>query len=547
MGSMSLKGKGFARQARLGLQIAGVGLVTGLFAGIVVTLYNAVAAYAESFAQEYFTFFRTHPAFIPLLFSALFLGAIITGGVTRVLPVIRGSGIPQTEGASRGLMRFRWYQVLTGMFAASLFSIFMGLSVGAEGPSIMIGGACGSGASDLFRGKAVIRRYHVTGGACAGLAVAFNAPFTGMVFAFEEAHKRFTPEVVICSFSSVIVAVIVRNVLRPLMGLSVGSALHTYSFAGMPAFDLPFLGIVFLCAVIVALAGVAFYFLLIFSKKLFAKFTCCKGLFRAVIPFLFAGACGLFTVYAMGGGHIFIEALGSGGNLNSPYSMPAWALILAVVLIKFIATAVNTGAGIPGGAFIPMLSIGAGLGALCNLVCLKAGMDPVYSDALVVICMATFFATVVKSPITGIVMVSELTWSFAFLLPVVVGVAVGYVTGSIFRTEPLYDKLLDDMMEDERKLHPPVKVTARFRVHGNAAAAGRCVRDVLWPNGALVVLVERGGDKIAPNGNTQLLEGDLITVKCQTADREEFIGSIVSTVGEYVEEDPYTSASPRSE
>ncbi len=532
------KRKGFARQARLGLQIAGVGIVTGLFVGVVVTLYNTVAAYAEHFAQEYFTFFRTRPAFLPLLFLALFLGAVITGGVTRVLPVIRGSGIPQTEGASRGLMRFRWYQVLTGMFAASLFSIFMGLSVGAEGPSIMIGGACGSGASDLFRGKAVVRRYHVTGGACAGLAVAFNAPFTGMVFAFEEAHKRFTPEVVICSFSSVIVAVIVRNVLRPLMGLSVGSAFSTYSFAGMPAFDLKFLGIVFLAAVIVALAGVAFYFLVIFCKKLFQKFGFHKGWFRAVIPFLFAGACGLFTVYAMGGRHIFIEALGSGGSLESPYSLPVWTLVLIVVFMKFIATAINTGAGIPGGAFIPMLSIGAGLGALCNIVCLKAGMDPVYSDALIVICMATFFATVVKSPITGIVMVSELTWSFAFLLPVVAGVAVGYVTGSIFRTEPIYDKLLDDIMEDERKRRPSFEVTARFRILENSTAAGRRVRDVLWPNGALVVLVERGEEKLAPDGNTQLFKDDLITVKCRTADREEFIGSVVSTVGEYVEGEP---------
>ena len=182
-----------------------MGAITGLFVGIVVTLYNIATSYAEKFARCYYGFFRTHPAFIPLLFVALFLGAIIVGGVTRFLPVVRGSGIPQTEGATRGLLRFKWYQVLTGMFAASLFTIFMGLSAGAEGPSIMLGGACGSGMSDLFRCKAVMRRYHITSGACAGIAVAFNAPLTGMAFAFEEAHKRFTPEVFICSFSSVVV------------------------------------------------------------------------------------------------------------------------------------------------------------------------------------------------------------------------------------------------------------------------------------------------------------------------------------------------------
>src|SRR5699024_11333697 len=114
--------------------------------GVLVSLYAALAAAAEDFARGYYRFFLDHPAFVPLLFLALALGAIVVGGVVRFLPLIRGSGIPQTEGAMRGLMRFHWYRELTGMFAVSLFTIFMGLSAGGEGPSILIGGALGHGA-----------------------------------------------------------------------------------------------------------------------------------------------------------------------------------------------------------------------------------------------------------------------------------------------------------------------------------------------------------------------------------------------------------------
>ena len=125
---MKQKIQNLGNKAHYGAQIVSVGALTGLFAGLVVTLYNVLASMAEEFSRGYYDFFREHPAFIPLLFAALFVGAIVIGGVLKFIPMIRGSGIPQTEGATRGLIRFKWYQVLTGMFACSLFTIFMGMS-----------------------------------------------------------------------------------------------------------------------------------------------------------------------------------------------------------------------------------------------------------------------------------------------------------------------------------------------------------------------------------------------------------------------------------
>lgn len=185
----------FGKKARLGAEIVAVGALTGLFAGVVITCFVALCSLAERFARnDFYGFFRRNPAFIPLLFLALFAGSVLIGGIMRFMSSVRGSGIPQTEGATRGLFRFKWYEAVTGMFAAALFTIFMGVNAGSEGPSIMIGGGCGSFTSDLLRRNAIVKRYQVTSGACAGISVAFNAPLTGMAFAFEEAHKRFTPE-----------------------------------------------------------------------------------------------------------------------------------------------------------------------------------------------------------------------------------------------------------------------------------------------------------------------------------------------------------------
>lgn len=536
---MKQKIQNLGNKAHYGAQIVSVGALTGLFAGLVVTLYNVLASMAEEFSRGYYDFFREHPAFIPLLFTALFVGAIVIGGVLKFIPMIRGSGIPQTEGATRGLIRFKWYQVLTGMFACSLFTIFMGMSAGSEGPSIQIGGACGYGMSNMLRRGDLVRRYQITGGACAGLAVAFNAPLTGMAFAFEEAHKRFTPEVFVCSFSSVIVAIITRNLLRPAMGLATGSTFTTYAFTSPDMFSYLY---VILAAFICAFAGVGFYFLVFRAKKLFSKITFWRGTGKMLIPFMLAGAFGLITVNVMGGGHEFIESLGSlSHGVESVFSSPLWATLLIVIVLKFIVSIANMGAGVPCGVFIPMLAIGAGMGALLSLMCIQMGMDPAYSDALIMICMATFFTTVVKAPITGIVMVVELTWSFTFLLPVVIGAAIGYLVGDIFRTEPIYDKLLDGILEEQRKGEKRVSLTATLRVKAGAPADGRAVRNILWPSDILVTTLERGSLTIVPDGETVLKEGDIIFVKGETANSEEYLKNLESTVGELVESDTVQS------
>ncbi len=533
---MHTKIRSFGNKANYGFQIVAVGALTGAFAGLTVTLFNTVLTIVEEFAQHTYGVLRAHPAFLPLLFLTLFVGSIVIGGVLRLLPILRGSGFAQTEGAARGLLRYKWYEALTGMFASALFLALMGFSAGGEGPSIMIGGACGEGVSALLRRNAVVKRYQITGGACAGLAVALNAPLTGIVFAYEETHKRFTPEVFVCSFSSVVVAIVIRNLLRPAMGLEVGPFLSAFTLPADAA--LGFVGYVLLASVAVALIGVAFYFLLFALRKGFAalnrKFKFAHGCAGYVVAFALAGTFGLLSVYSMGSGVSLIEGLAAGAE-RTPDVFGA-SLVLSLVLIlffRFLAAAANMGTDLPCCSSVPMMAMGAVIGKLMSLAFVPMGMDPALSDALVVVCMVTFFTTVVKSPLTGIVMAVELTWSFTFLLPVAAGVAVGYVVGDLFRTEPVYDRLLDEMLEERKRRLK--KIVTHVRVGGNAA--GRAIRDILWPYTALVTGVRRGEATLTPSGLTELAEGDLLTVEGSPEDEKEYLAELVTAAGEIVPEE----------
>ncbi len=530
------------KKTYLGFQIVAVGVLTGALSGLVVTCYLALAELCEEFSRGYYGFFRENPAFVPLLFLALFAGSIVIGGVLRFLPAVRGTGFAQTEGATRGLFRFKWYEGLTGMFAASLFTVFCGLSAGVEGPSAMIGGSCGNAVSGMLRRNALVRRYEITGGACAGLAVALNAPLTGMVFAYEEAHKRFTPEVFVCSFSSVVVAVTVRTLLAPLVGLSTGPFFAGFSLAG--GVELFFCLYALGAALAVSLVGVGFYFLLFAARKLFRRLTFWKGMGKYTVPFLLAGAAGLLTSYAMGGGVHFIEDLASGAQLtNTLFSAPIWAILLAVLVLRLVVTVANVGSDLPCCASVPMMAMGASLGGLMSLLFGRMGMDPALSDTLVILCAVTFFTTVVKAPITGIVMVVELTWDFSFLLPAVLCVAVGYLVGDVFRTEPLYEKLLDEMLAEtaKKKERLVVDVTA------DARSAGRQIRDILWPFSALVVEIRRGGERIVPKGGTVLEEGDVLLIEGTPADRKEYLSMLEAVAGKVTVHAPAPEESAPSE
>lgn len=509
------------------IELITVGSITGVFAGAVVTLFNVLAHEGESISKNVYAYVRANPLFVPLLFLVLALGGFLLGVAVRISAIIHGCGIPQAEGAARGVLRFTWYKDMTMAFAACLMSIFMGLSIGAEGPSVLIGSCAGDGVAGMLRRDNMVRKYQIAGGACAGLAVASNAPLTGMAFAFEEAFKRFTPEVFICSFSSVVFGVLTRTLIYNLLGFSVQSSFHSYLFNEMPFSSY---GYVVLAGIACGLLGVAFYKFAFWLRKLFkrmhAKDERLNATLRITTAVLIGGVVSLLSASVMGGGHDLIESLGTLGGMKEQTTLTAFGLpifwtLMVVCVLKFIITGVNVGAGIPCGIFIPMIAIGACLGGTLNVVWVKLGMDKSLCDLMIMICMAAFFTTIVKEPITSIIMICEFTGSFAPLLPVIIAVSIGYTIGEMFRTDGIYEELLE-AYEEENGIHEKARREMYvLGVGAHSIADKREVRDVLWPANTRVTEIARGEEVILPDGDTVLKSGDVLTIVCYTDDSKK--------------------------
>ncbi len=519
------------------LELVTVGSVTGLFAGAVVTLFNILVHEGEHISRNAYAYVRANPTFIPLLLLALIFGAFLLSVAVNISSVVRGCGIPQAEGATRGIVPLKWWRDLTLMFAASLVSVFMGLSIGAEGPSVLIGACCGDGVSNTLRRDQMIRKYQITGGACAGLAVASNAPLTGMAFAFEEAHKRFTPEVFICAFSSVIFGILTRTAIYNMLGREVANAFGSYRFYEMPVSNYLY---VVLAGVVCGLLGVAFYKLCFFMRKAFKKISLKKTKFshgaRIAVAVLLGGIVSYIAIGVMGGGHELIESLGTYGGNASPTtegvfgSSLLWGLLIILILKSFI-TSVNVGAGIPCGIFIPIIAIGACIGGILNQGWLQLAMEPKYCDLMIMICMAAFFTTVVKAPITSIIMICEFTGSFAPLLPVIIAVSIGYIIGEMSKTDGIYEELLEEYEQETGIPERAVREVYTLNIAIGALADKREVRDVLWPAGARVKEIRRGAEVILPDGETVLRGGDTLVIVCKTNEPKQTLDELEHILG----------------
>ncbi len=504
------------------VQLILVGSVTGIFAGVITTAFTILAEKGEEFSHGAYAFIRENPVWIPLWLCVLLMGAFLIGVCVQISKIIGGCGIPQSEGATRGRIRFKWYRDMTANFAACLVSIFMGLSIGAEGPSAFIGACSGDGVATTLRRNEMIKRYQITGGACTGLAVASNAPLTGIIFAFEEAHKRFTPEVFICSFSSVVFGMLARFCIYTLFGLEIQNAFRSYVFFELP---LSAYGFVVGAGVVCGLLGVLFHKCSFLLRGVFQKIKAKKGKYnhfiRITIAVIIGGGVSLLMPGVMGGGHSFIERLGTLGGTQAVgvervFGLPLTWILIIVLVLRFCITSVNVASGIPCGIFIPIIAMGACIGGGLNQLWMALGMHAQYADLMVMICIASLFTAIVRAPLTAIVMICEFTGSFAPLLPAVIGVAIGYILGEIFRTDGIYEELLE-VHEKESGFHEQaVREVYTIVVAKGAIAEKRAVRDVLWPSGARVTEIHRGEEVILPDGETLLLAGDTLVIVCRT-------------------------------
>lgn len=476
------------------LHFIGWGLVVGALAGATVALFRLFIAHMLAWIQGIYA----HPSW-PSLAVVLVLGivvSIIAAVLLRQEPNISGSGIPQVEGQLQGTMEFHWWGILWRKFVAGVLAIGSGLFLGREGPSIQLGAAIGQGVAAGRHESGSERRVLIAAGAAGGLAAAFNAPIAGVMFVLEEVYHNFSPLVWMSSLASAVAA---DYVSMRVFGLT--PVLHITYAHSLPMnqyWHLVVLGI------ILGLLGLLYNATLLSLPRWYGHLPIPR-VAQGVVPLLLIIPLGFWMPQVLGGGNGVILNLGG--------QIPVLSALCLLFVVRFVFSMMAYGSGLPGGIFLPILTLGAVLGALYGVAMVRLGLLPQqYVVNLMIFAMAGYFAGISKAPFTAILLITEMVGNLGHLLPLAVVSLVAYVTTDIFGGQPIYAALLNRMTVPESlsQLHHPV--TFEVPVFAGSTLDMHQVRDFTWPTGSLLVEIRRGERRLVPQGAAMIRAGDTLVV-----------------------------------
>lgn len=365
---------------------------------------------------------------IILISAARFLGWLVTK-----VPLISGSGIPQTELVVLGklhLSRHEWLKILPAKFVGCLVSTLGGLSLGREGPCIQMGAATAALVSGLWERFTFSGHIHIAAGAAAGMTAAFGSPIAGIFFVFEEMKTRFTKGGFLVVASAVTTAELVTQFI-----FGFGLIFPFEHFQPLSLFQswlYPVMGIA------MGAAGVLYNKALLGTKNFEALHTPLSQNWRILPPMLAAFVLAFLFPCVLGGGEHLVKDLNE--LVGSPQNILKFLLLLGLIKISF-ALFSYTG-NVPGGILMPMLCIGAVLGALSGQILLACGIiSSEYWSTFIVYGMVGFFVSMVRVPFTGTALVLEMSGAF-FCLPGAALVAItSYWTANALKCPPVYDSL----------------------------------------------------------------------------------------------------------
>lgn len=349
--------------------------------------------------------------------------------VKKIAPETSGSGVHEIEGALDGLRPLRWKRVLPVKFFASLFSLGSGFLLGREGPTIQLGANAGKMIKDIFRQPDTESNPLVSAGAAAGLASAFNAPFSGIVFVIEEMHGHFRH-----TFFSVAAIMIASGtadfVVRAIIGAS--------PIIKMTVFPAPALSGIWLFIILGSIFGLVGYF---FNKLLIASMDFFKGLSKttlilsSVIAGVIIALTGIFYPNMIGGGYNTIRMV-----LDHSFT---FQFLIVLFIGRFLLTIFSYGTGVPGGIFAPLLALGLILGMLFGSIMQQHFPDLVTNPGVFAIAgLAAIFASTVRAPLTGLMLAVEMTLNFELLLPLIFTTVTASLVTTLLGNQPIYTTLL---------------------------------------------------------------------------------------------------------
>ncbi len=358
--------------------------------------------------------------------------------VRHYAPEAGGSGIPEIEGALEELRPVRWWRVIPVKFIGGMGTLGAGMVLGREGPTVQIGGNVGKMLVDLFRLKSAEARHSLLAtGAAAGLSAAFNAPLAGILFIIEEMRLQFRYSLI--SIKAVFIGVIASSVVYQAFN---GSA-TVIQIGKLQAAAMNTLWLYMLLGMLFGLVGVVFNALIFRTQDLFLRLH--GGRLRKILLTggLLGGLCGVL-------GLVMPAAAGGGFGLIPQAALGHYSLgmLLALFFSRIVTTLLCFCSGAPGGIFAPMLALGTLGGTAFGLAC--GTLFPHYglqAGTFAIAGMGALFAATVRAPLTGIVLVLEMTDNYQLILPMIITCLGATLVAQFLGGKPLYSTLLARTLE----------------------------------------------------------------------------------------------------
>ena len=361
-----------------------------------------------------------------VLLAPTFAGLAVAVLAIVAFPRVRGSGVNQTKAAVYIYDGYVPFNTVIGKFLTCALAIGSGQSLGPEDPSLQIG----AGVASLLGRKLELSREKVRliapVGAAAGLAAAFNAPISAVLFVIEEVIGNWSAGVLGAVVLSAVSSVVI---MRGFLG---GDALFR-----IPAVRLVHPVELLAYAVLGLVGGGAsllFTRLIAYFRPRLQALPKWTYWLQPAAAGLLVGLIGLRYPQVMGAGYDIID--------QAMHNQYVWQTLAVLGFLKIIATTISFTSGTPGGMFAPTLFIGAMLGAAVGAV--ERHFFPSLSGSLgayALVGMGTLFAGFLRAPMTSVFMVLEVSGNYSVIIPVMISNTIAYLLSRKYQKMPLFDML----------------------------------------------------------------------------------------------------------
>lgn len=498
--------------------------LTGIFTGALIFSFNLASTQVIHFSSEIYHWIRENPIYIPLFLLGVLLLGLLAGLMLKLFPSTRGGSLPVAVAHLRGYIAFKWIPNIVFVYVSSMITYLVGVPLGNEAPCVQMGAAVGKGTVNLLTGKKhrAWDRYIMTGGACAGFAVATGAPLSGIFFALEEAHRRFTPMVIMVATMSTSAAVFTSrwlckffHVELTIISVELG---HTLRMQNVWAVIL----VALVCGLFAAVFSKTYEKILHIIHKIRPRV---HFILRLEFVFLLVAVCGLICANFVNDGHSLLHEM--------VHSEHLWRFLLLYLVVRSLLVILSNSVGATGGLFVPTLVFGAMLGSICAQALIALGTLPVeYAPILIVVGMAAYKGASMRTPITAIIFAVEVLSGLDNIAFIVLAVAISYLTVELLGAEPVSEIVYEARLEQEHEGKTREVYDMSMTVQPGAFVIGKETRDIFWPPECVVLAVHHETGSRSHGGHTGMHVGDVLDLHFVSYDLDRTMTMLNDLLGE---------------